>query len=291
MKGIVLAGGLGTRLRPLTTVVSKQLLPVYDKPMIYYPIATLMDSGITEISIISSPTSILYFEELLGSGKRFGVDFTYIIQRAPKGIAESFILSEKFIGKDDVTLILGDNIFHGQSSLGKCLRRDGPGCSLFGYQVSDPSKYGVAAFDKLGNLEHIKEKPNDFISDIAITGLYSYDNTVVERAKSLTPSHRNELEITDLNNTYIEENLCSLYIIGGAWLDMGSADGLLQASNYVQTIEDRQGMKIACLEEIAFRNGMIGEKELLEAIKFHNGTKYGKHLQKVCDGKDLGNRR
>jgi glucose-1-phosphate thymidylyltransferase len=287
MKGIVLAGGLGTRLRPLTTVVSKQLLPVYDKPMIYYPMATLLRvNTISDIAIISTPTALPQFQELLGSGDRFGVNLTYIPQAEPKGIAEAFLLAEDFIGDDYVTLILGDNIFHGyDETITACLEYGkGPtGAKIFGYRVSDPSKYGVAAFDDKGSLVRIKEKPLPAVapSDVAITGLYQYGEGLIEKTKSLQPSHRGELEITDLNNLYIREGTCSLYTLSGAWLDMGSPEGLLQASNYVQTIQERQGTQIACLEEIVFRQKRIGLRDLELAIDFHLGTKYNEYLQKV----------
>jgi len=287
MKGIILAGGLGTRLRPLTTAVSKQLLPVYDKPMIYYPMATLLRvQSIEDIALISTPTALPQFRELLGDGSRFGVNLTYIPQAEPKGIAEAFLLTEDFIRDDRVTLILGDNIFHGHdSTLTTCLEYNHPksNAKLFGYHVADPSKYGVACFDDKVFLVKIKEKPlaSAAPSDVAITGLYQYDETVAERVKSLEPSHRGELEITDLNNQFIKEKAVDLYTISGAWLDMGSPESLLQASNYVQTIQERQGVQIACLEEIAFKQNRISIRDLELAIDFHLGTKYSEYLQKV----------
>jgi glucose-1-phosphate thymidylyltransferase len=286
MKGIILSGGLGTRLRPLTNVVSKQLLPVYDKPMIYYPMATLLNAGITEIAIISTPTALPLFKELFGNGSGLGINITYIRQDRPSGIAESFLLAENFIAGDNVTLILGDNIFHGQEeTISDIIQiRMWPGCSLFGYRVQEPSKYGVAVFDKQKTLTGIDEKPSIPSSNIAITGLYVYDDTVVDRAKSLRPSKRGELEITDLNNLYIQEKQAKLYTLSGAWLDMGSPEGLLQASNYVQTIQDRQGTQIACLEEIAFKKRMIGVDELADAYDFHKSTDYGQHIKRILDG-------
>ncbi len=282
MKGIILSGGAGTRLRPLTTVVSKQLLPVYDKPMIYYPLSTLLNADIREIALISTPQAVPQFKELLGDGSRFGVSITYIIQDSPAGIAQAFILAEDFIGKDSVTLILGDNIFHGADrTITDCIQIFTSGCSLFGYKVKDPTQYGVATFNEYNQILKVVEKPIKPESNIAITGLYVYDNTVIQKAKSLKPSIRGELEITDLNNMYIHNSLAKLYTLNGAWLDMGSPDGLLQASNYVKTLQERQGIQISCLEEIAFRNNVIGKRELVEACEFHRGTLYGTHLEQI----------
>jgi len=280
MKGIILSGGLGTRLRPITSVVSKQLLPVYDKPMIYYPLSILLSAGIKDIILVSNEHSLPMFKELFGNGSRIGVNMEYVLQPKPEGIAQSFILTEHLIKDDYVTLILGDNIFHTTSSLSDVLSLRNK-CSLFGYQVSNPSQYGVAVFDKNGKLTEIQEKPSTPPSNIAITGLYMYDSTVVERAKALKPSKRGELEITDLSNSYISEGSAHLYTLNGAWLDMGSPEGLLQASNYVQTIQDRQGVKIGCLEEIAHINKMIGASELQSAYEFHKGTEYGEHIKKI----------
>lgn len=288
MKGIILSGGLGTRLRPLTNVVSKQLLPVYDKPMIYYPMSTLLRAGITDIALISTPTALPQFQELFGDGSRFGMNMNYIPQEKPAGIAQSFILAEDFINGDYVTLILGDNIFHGyEETLTDRLRPNNQiGATLFGYKVSDPSAYGVAAFSKQGLLTKIKEKPltQAAPSNIAVTGLYQYNSTVTDRAKALKPSHRGELEITDLNNQFIKEQTANLYTLSGAWLDMGSPEGLMQASNYVQTIQNRQGIQVACLEEIAFNNKMIGDEELEKAYEYHKTTEYGKHIKRILDG-------
>lgn len=289
MKGIILSGGLGTRLRPLTNVVSKQLLPVYDKPMIYYPMSTLLRAGIREIALISTPTALPQFAELLGDGSRFGVNMTYIPQLNPAGIAQAFILAEDFIHNDYVTLVLGDNIFHGQEETIKDIlvysQGTPAGVKLFGYRVADPSRYGVACFDAYSKLVKIKEKPlaTAAPSNVAITGLYKYNGTVSERAKALKPSARGELEITDLNNQFIEEGTAQLYTISGTWLDMGSPESLLQASNYVQTIQSRQGVQIACLEEVAYENEMIGVSELEKAHEFYLGTEYGEYIGKILN--------
>lgn len=283
MKGIILSGGLGTRLRPLTNVVSKQLLPVYDKPMIYYPMATLMEAGIREIALISTPTALPLFRDLFGNGSYFGVQMTYIEQEKPAGIAQTFILAENFINNDYCTLILGDNIFHGDDRLAESIDTPGPfGCNLFGYQVADPTRYGIARIERY-RLAEIVEKPSweAAPSNTAITGLYCYNETVVQRAKDLKPSRRGELEITDLNNTYIKDKTATLFDIKGAWLDMGSPEGLLQASNYVQTIQERQGVQIGCLEEIAYKKGWINAQEISNAVKFHQGTNYGDHLLRL----------
>lgn len=282
MKGIILSGGLGKRLRPITTVISKQLLPVYDKPMIYYPLSILISAGIRDIVIVSNPPTLPLYKELFGTGSRFGVDFHYVVQEKPEGIAQSFILAQDIIKNDFCTLILGDNIFHTNNALIDCLSIKNS-CSLFGYKVSNPNQYGVAVFDN-HKFVGIVEKPEVPPSDIAITGLYMYDNTVVDRAKALKPSKRGELEITDLSNTYIKEDQARLYTINGAWLDMGSPSGLLQASNYVQTIQERQGIKIACLEEIAYNKKMITSRELEQAYIFHKGTEYGDHIKGLIDG-------
>lgn len=288
MKGIILSGGLGTRLRPLTSVVSKQLLPVYDKPMIYYPLSTLLNADIREIAIISTPQALPQFRELLGDGSRFGVKLTYITQDVPSGIAQAFLLAKDFIGKDFVTLILGDNIFHGaERTITDCIQVFTSGCSLFGYKVKNPTQYGVASFNKYNQILSIIEKPNTPDSNIAITGLYIYDNTVIEKTKSLKLSNRGEFEITDLNNLYIKESLAKLYTINGAWLDMGSPDGLLQAANYVQTLQERQGVQIGCLEEIAFKNKTIGNDKLVEAYELYKNTSYGEYLKSLMKNKTL----
>jgi glucose-1-phosphate thymidylyltransferase len=285
MKGIILSGGLGTRLLPLTSVVSKQLLPVYDKPMIYYPLSTLLNADIREIAIISTPHALPQFRELLGEGSRFGVKLTYIIQDAPAGIAQAFLLAKDFIGRDAVTLILGDNIFHGaERTITDCIQVFVSGCSLFGYKVKDPTQYGVATFNEYNQILKIVEKPSVPETNIAITGLYVYDNTVIAKTKSLKPSNRGELEVTDLNNLYIKESSAKLYIINGAWLDMGSPDGLLQAANYVQTLQERQGVQIGCLEEIAFKNKAIGNDKLVEAFDLYRNTLYGEYLKSLSKG-------
>lgn len=282
MKGIILSGGLGTRLRPLTSVVSKQLLPVYDKPMIYYPLSTLLRADIKEIAIISTPQALPVFKELLGDGSHLGVKFTYIPQVKPAGIAQAFILAEKFIGTDSCTLVLGDNIFHGADrTITDCIQVFTSGCSLFGYKVKNPTQYGVATFNEYNQVLKIVEKPKEPESDIAITGLYVYDNTVINKVKSLKPSGRGELEITDLNNMYVQEGTSKLYTLNGAWLDMGSPNGLLQAANYVQTLQERQGVQIGCIECVAFENGNITKDQMVEASETHKLTEYGYNLYQM----------
>ena len=267
LKGIILAGGSGTRLNPITLAVSKQLLPVYDKPMIYYPLSVLMLAGIKDILIISTPHDIDSYKNLLGNGSELGIQISYEIQPKPEGLAQAFIIGESFIGKSNVSLILGDNIFYGpnfsQNLKAVSLRLDG--ATIFGYHIKDPERFGVVEFDAKGKVLSLEEKPSKPKSNFAITGLYFYDNSVVDIAKSLKPSPRGELEITDINNIYKENNNLKVELLGRgfAWLDTGTHDSLLEAGQFVQTIEHRQGLKVACLEEIAFMNGWISKKDLL----------------------------
>lgn len=282
MKGIVLAGGAGTRLYPSTIAVSKQLLPIYDKPMIYHPISVLMLAGIKEILIISTPQDLPNFKKLLGDGSQFGVEFSYVEQPSPDGLAQAFILGKDFIGNDSVALILGDNIFYGPNfskTLKDAVERTEKqgGATLFAYQVKDPQRFGVVEFDKDNKVVSIEEKPQNPKSDFAVTGLYFYDNNVVEYVKDQKPSARGELEITDLNNTYLKKNNVKVELLarGFAWLDTGTHSSLLQASQFIKTIEDNQGIKIACLEEIAYRMGFITKKKLQEiAAKYKNNPYY-----------------
>ena len=282
MKGIVLAGGAGTRLYPSTIAVSKQLLPIYDKPMIYHPISVLMLAGIKEILIISTPQDLPNFKKLLGDGSQFGVEFSYVEQPSPDGLAQAFILGKDFIGKDSVALILGDNIFYGPNfskTLKDAVERTEKqgGATLFAYQVKDPQRFGVVEFDKNNKVVSIEEKPQNPKSDFAVTGLYFYDNNVVEYVKDQKPSARGELEITDLNNTYLKKNNVKVELLarGFAWLDTGTHSSLLQASQFIKTIEDNQGIKIACLEEIAYRMGFITKEKLQEiAAKYKNNPYY-----------------
>lgn len=288
MKGIVLAGGAGTRLYPSTMAVSKQLLPVYDKPMIYHPISVLMLAGIREILIISTPEDITNFEKLLGDGSQFGLNFAYKVQPKPEGLAQAFILGEDFIGQDSVAMVLGDNIFYGKGfsetlkNVGKNIAENG-GATIFGYQVKDPHRFGVVEYDKSGQVLSIEEKPQMPKSDCAVTGLYFYDNKVVEYAKQLLPSERGELEITDLNNIYLRENKLSLELLGRgfAWLDTGTHASLLRASQYVQTIEENQGVKIACLEEIAFRLGFLDASVVKERAQKYQNSDYFKYILNI----------
>lgn len=288
MKGIILAGGAGTRLYPSTMVVSKQLLPVYDKPMIYHPISVLMLAGIKEILIISTPQDLPNFKKLLGSGAQFGVKFEYQEQPTPDGLAQAFILGEEFIGNDCVALVLGDNIFYGQGFSGmlqeniRSIEQNG-GASVFGYQVKDPQRFGVVEFDNNNKAISIEEKPQNPKSDYAVTGLYFYDNNVVKYAKDLKPSARGELEITDLNRIYLENNKLNVNRLGRgfAWLDTGTHHSLLQAGLYIQTIEENQGIKIACLEEIAYRMGFLNKETILKNIEQYKGNEYFNYLRRI----------
>lgn len=291
MKGIILAGGAGTRLYPLTMVTSKQLLPIYDKPMIYYPLSTLMLAGIRDILIISTPSDLPNFERLLGDGKTYGLNLSYKVQPSPDGLAQAFILGEEFIGKDSVAMVLGDNIFYG-SGLGQYLkeastRAEKGIASVFGYYVPDPERFGIVEFDETGKVISVEEKPKNPKSNYCITGLYFYDNSVVEKAKSLKPSARGELEITDLTRIYMEESRLNVEILGRgfAWLDTGTMDSLLEAAEFVRTLEKRQGLKISAIEEIAYHKGWISKEELLAAAKRYGKSPYGQHLLNVAEGK------
>ena len=287
MKGIVLAGGSGTRLHPLTISISKQILPIYDKPMIYYPLSVLMLAEIRDILIISTPRDINCFKELFGNGSKIGLNISYAIQDKPNGLAEAFIIGEEFIGKDSVSLVLGDNIFFGQgfSPILKRLAKLEKGAEIFGYLIKDAREYGVVEFDKNMNVLSLEEKPENPKSKYAIPGLYFYDNTVVKKAKSLKPSKRGELEITDLNKLYLEEKSLKVNLLGRgfAWLDTGNHKNLLQASNFIETIQERQGNYIACLEEIAYKNGWITREDLKELAKPLLKTEYGKYLLDISE--------
>ena len=286
MKGIILAGGSGTRLYPMTKSISKQILPIYDKPMIYYPLSVLMLAGIREVLIISTPRDLRCFEELLQDGKELGMSITYKVQEKPNGLAEAFIIGEEFIGKDSVALVLGDNIFFGQafSPILKEAAKLKKGAEIFGYLVKDPRAYGVVEFDKDRNVISIEEKPENPKSKYAVPGLYFYDNSVIEKAKSIKPSKRGELEITDLNRLYLEEKSLKVNLLGRgfAWLDTGTHKNLLQASNFIETIQERQGNYIACIEEIAYRNGWITKEELIKLAEPLLKTDYGKYLVEVA---------
>ncbi len=291
MKGIVLAGGSGTRLYPLTMVTSKQLLPIYDKPMIYYPLSTLMLAGIRDILVISTPQDLPNFERLLGDGSRYGLHLSYKVQPSPDGLAQAFILGEEFVGDDRCAMILGDNIFYGAgltAALKKAVETVN-GATVFGYYVEDPERFGVVEFDKMGNAVSIEEKPKEPKSNYVVTGLYFYDKKVCDRAKALKPSARGELEITDLNRVYLEEGTLHVITLGRgyAWLDTGTVDSMTEASEFVKVVETRTGIKISSLEEIAYRNGWIDEKMLLAAAQTYGKSPYGQHLQAVAAGRIL----
>jgi len=288
MKGIILAGGSGTRLYPLTKSLSKQSLPIYDKPMIYYPLSVLMLSGIREILIISTPRDLPVFKDLLGDGSHIGLEISYKVQKEPRGLADAFIVGDEFIGDDNVALILGDNIFYGQN-FSQMLRRAASleeGATIFGYYVKDPSSFGVVEFDEDGKVLSLEEKPDEPKSNYAVPGLYFYDNTVVKKAKNLEPSARGELEITDLNRIYLEEGnlMVEHFGRGMAWLDTGTHDGLLEAANFVEAIQKRQGLYIACIEEIAYRLGYIDTDDLKELAKPLMKTDYGEYLFEIANG-------
>lgn len=289
MKGIILAGGSGTRLYPLTKVTSKQLLPIYDKPMIYYPLSVLMNAGIKDILLISTPLDTPRFEELLGDGSQFGISLSYAVQPSPDGLAQAFIIGESFIGDDNVAMILGDNIFHGHGFT-KRLRRAAEktsGATVFGYYVDDPERFGIVEFDESGKAISIEEKPAQPKSNYCVTGLYFYDNRVVEYAKSLKPSKRGELEITDLNRIYLENGELEVELLGQGftWLDTGTHESLMDAGNFVRTVETHQHRKIACLEEIAYLNGWISKEKVMESYEILKKNQYGKYLKDVLDGK------
>ena len=289
MKGIILAGGSGTRLYPLTKVTSKQLLPIYDKPMIYYPLSVLMDSGIRDILIISTPEDTPRFKELLKDGSQFGINLDYAVQESPDGLAQAFIIGADFIGDDSVAMILGDNIFHGHG-LKKRLLAAGQldkGAKVFGYYVDDPERFGIVEFDKDGKAISIEEKPEHPKTNYCVTGLYFYDNKVVEYAKNLKPSARGELEITDLNRIYLENGELEVEILGRGftWLDTGTHESLVEATNFIQSIEEHQHRKVACLEEIAYRHGWITKEEILEAADTMKKNQYGQYLINYVEGK------
>lgn len=291
MKGIVLAGGAGTRLYPLTMVTSKQLLPVYDKPMIYYPLSTLMLAGIRDILIISTPTDLPNFERLLGDGSQFGIHLSYKVQPSPDGLAQAFLLGEEFIGDDCCAMVLGDNIFYGSGFRARLKQAAADAqqgrASIFGYYVNDPERFGIVEFDENGKVISVEEKPQHPKSNYCITGLYFYDNRVVEMAKRVKPSARGELEITDLNRFYLEDGTLNVQLLsrGYAWLDTGTMDSLVDAADFVRTIETRQGSQIAALEEIAFNEGWIDRETLLQSAQRYGKSPYGQHLMHVAEGK------
>ena len=292
MKGIILAGGSGTRLYPLTMVTSKQLLPVYDKPMIYYPMSVIMNAGIRDILIISTPQDTPRFKELLGDGSQFGINLSYEVQPSPDGLAQAFIIGEKFIGTDAVAMILGDNIFSGHG-LNKRLKdavkraENDKEATVFGYYVNDPERFGIVEFDDHGKAISIEEKPSNPKSNYCVTGLYFYDNKVIEYAKSLKPSSRGELEITDLNKIYLNNEILNVELLGPGftWLDTGTHESLADATNFIKTIESHQNRKIACLEEIAYNNGWISKENILKAYKLVKKNQYGQYLKDILEGK------
>lgn len=291
MKGIILAGGSGTRLYPLTKAISKQIMPVYDKPMIYYPLSTLMLAGIKDVLIISTPRDLPVFKELFGDGSQLGMSFSYAVQEYPRGLADAFIIGDKFIGNDACALVLGDNIFYGQSFT-KVLKEAAdrtesqPGATIFGYYVRDPREYGVVEFDEKGKAISIEEKPEKPKSNYAVPGLYFYDNDVVDIAKNVKPSARGEIEITSINNEYLNRGTLFVETMGRgfSWLDTGNHDALLDAANFVETIQKRQGLYVSCIEEIAFKKGFIGKEELLKLAEPLMKTAYGKYLTEVANG-------
>jgi glucose-1-phosphate thymidylyltransferase len=293
MKGIILAGGSGTRLYPITKGISKQLAPIYDKPMIYYPLSVLMLAGIKEVLIISTANDLPRFEDLLGDGSDLGMEFSYIVQPSPDGLAQAFILGEEFLAGEDACLVLGDNIFYGQgitTLLANSIKnaKDENKATVFGYRVTDPQRYGVAGFDENGNVTSIEEKPEVPRSNYAVVGLYFYPNDVVQKAKAVVPSHRGELEITTLNQDYLDENRLKVELMGRgyAWLDTGTHESMLEASNFIQTIEHRQGLKVACLEEIAYEMGYISKEKLLELAEPLKKNNYGQYLiKRAAEGK------
>ena len=298
MKGIILAGGSGTRLYPLTTVTSKQLLPVYDKPMIYYPISVLMQAGIREILIISTPQDTPRFKDLLKDGSQFGLSLSYAVQDSPDGLAQAFLIGEDFIGDDDVTMILGDNVFVGQGfeqRLKKAIKNveEGYGATIFGYYVDDPERFGIVEFDEDGRVLSIEEKPDEPKSNYCITGLYFYDNRVVEYAKKLKPSRRGELEITDLNMMYLKENALNVELLGQGfmWFDMGTHESLKEASDFIESVEKRQHRKVGCIEEIAYLNGWMSREDLEKIYDVLKKNQYGEYLKAILEGryKDMGN--
>lgn len=291
MKGIILAGGSGTRLYPLTKVTSKQLLPIYDKPMIYYPLSTLMLAGIKDILIISTPEDTPRFEELLGDGSKFGIDLSYAVQPSPDGLAQAFIIGEDFIGDDTCAMVLGDNIFYGsyfRKNLADAVKAAEEGyATIFGYYVRDPERFGIVEFDKNRNVVSVEEKPQHPKSNYCITGLYFYDNRVVKMAKQVKPSARGELEITDLNRLYLNEGKLKVQLLGRGfpWLDTGTMDSLMEASIFVQTVQNRQGVVISAPEEIAYMEGLITKEQLLESAELYGKSPYGEHLKIVAEGK------
>jgi glucose-1-phosphate thymidylyltransferase len=292
VKGIILAGGSGTRLYPLTMITSKQLLPIYDKPMVYYPLSTLMLAGIKDILIISTPQDLPNFEKLLGDGSNYGINLSYKVQPSPDGLAQAFILGEEFIGDDSCAMVLGDNIFYG-NGFSKILKEAVENAekrkraSVFGYYVEDPERFGIVEFDSTGKVVSVEEKPEQPKSNYAITGLYFYDNRVIEIAKQMKPSARGELEITDLNRVYLENNELDVQLLGRgfAWLDTGTMDSLVDAADFVRMVEKRQGIKISAIEEIAYSNGWISKEKLIESADRYGKSTYGQHLKKVVEGK------